>query len=150
MQDMPILARNENQITYIYSSDSYLGKQILGFIQSVDEKVATVNINKEPLANTIWAELAENMNTPIAELFSVEESDIKNEVDFNTDDWLKIINKKPGLLRKPIVVKGGKVVQIANQTEILKFFGVDSAGLEKGLNHESPTISSTTKGERFI
>lgn len=77
-------------------------------------------------------------------------SPIKNKDNFTTDDWLKIINKNPSLLQKPIAVNGDKIMLISHRSEILKFFGVDSAGLEKGFNHESSTISSTTKDEDFV
>ncbi|MDD7886589.1 arsenate reductase family protein [Flavivirga sp. 57AJ16] len=150
---MSILARDKKQLTYIYSSLSHLGKQVLGYIQGIDKKVEVIDIVKENLGDTIWVELADNLDLSLAELFTVKNNDSSNIGDtnnFSTDDWLKIINKNPELLQKPIAVNGDKVMLIAHRAEILKFFGVDSAGLKKGLSGESPTISSTTEDENFI
>ncbi len=150
METMSVLARNKKQLTYIYSSGSHLGKQVLGYLQGIDKKIETIDICKENLGDTIWIELAENLGLPLAKLFTVERSDIGDTENFNTEDWLKIINKNPGFLQKPIAINGKKVMQVAHRSDILKFFGVDSAGLEKGFNHEQPTISSTTEDEKFI
>nr|WP_262486395.1 hypothetical protein [Gaetbulibacter saemankumensis] len=39
---------------------------------------------------------------------------------------------------------------VSHRSEILKFFGVDSAGLKKGFSHEPPITSSTTKDEDYL
>jgi arsenate reductase len=148
-----ILARNKKQLTYIYSSESYLGKQVLGYIQGTQKKIESIDIVKENLGNAIWVELADKLNVPLGELFAkdtIDSSKTENSEDFDTDDWLKLVNKNPELLQRPIVVNGDKVMLISHRSEILQFFGVDSAGLEKTMSHESPTISSTTKDENFI
>ncbi|SFZ92355.1 arsenate reductase [Flaviramulus basaltis] len=150
---MTILARDKKQLTYIYSSFSHLGKQVLGYVEGIDKKVEVIDIAKQNLGDTIWVEIAENLGLPISNLITTENdyvSSIGNTNDFNTDDWLKIINKNPKLLQKPIAIKGEEAMLITHRSDILKFFGVDSAGLEKGLNGEPPTISSTTKDENFI
>ena len=146
---MSILARDKKQLTYIYSSSSYLGKQVLAYIQAIDKKVKAVDITKEKLGDTIWVELAENLDLAFNQIFTIE-NNFRDTANYNTDDWLKIINKNPELLQKPIAVNGKEVSQIQHRSEILKFFGVDSAGLKKGFSHESPTISSTTENEKFI
>tara|TARA_R110002049_G_scaffold18212_1_gene69915 strand:- start:141 stop:533 length:393 start_codon:yes stop_codon:yes gene_type:complete len=130
-----------------------LGKQVLGYVQGIDKKVAVVDIAKDKLGNTIWVELAEDLGLPLGEIFTIQDNKVGNlgsTEDFNTDDWLKIINKNPELLQKPIAVNKDSVMLISNRSEILKFFGVDSAGLKETFSHEEPTISPTTKDENFI
>jgi arsenate reductase len=147
---MTILARDKRQLTYIYSSLSHLGKQVLGYVQGTRKKIAVIDIAKENIGDTIWVEIAEDLNLPFDKIFKMEQITEKNHKKFSTDDWLKVIKKNPAILQNPIAINGNKVMIISHQSEILKFFGVDSAGLEKGFSHEPPTTSSTTNDENFI
>jgi len=147
---MSILAHDKRQLTYIYSSSSHLGKQVLGYVQGINKKIEVIDITKEKISDSIWVELAENLNLPFEKIFKTEQISNENKNNFSTDDWLKMIKKNPALLQKPIVINGDEIMLISHRSEILKFFDVDSAGLEKGFNHEPPTISSTTKDEDFI
>jgi len=150
---MAILARDKNQLTYIYSSLSHLGKQVLGYVQGTRKKVEIIDIANENIGDTIWVELAENLDLPLGDLFATRHPDVPdigNTEDFDTDDWLKIINKNPVLLQNPIAINGNRTMLISHRSEILEFFGVDSAGLEKTFGHEKPTTSSTTDDEDFV
>ena len=150
---MSILARDKKQLIYIFSSLSHLGKQVLGYVEGIDKKIEVIDITKQNLGDTIWIEIAENLGVDLSKIFTTESdyvSNIGDTNDFNTDDWLKIINKNPEILQKPIAIKGEEAMLISHRSDILKFFGVDSAGLKKVANGESPTTSSTTKNENFI
>lgn len=127
-----------------------MGKQVLGYVQGANKKIEVIDIAKEKISDTIWVELAEELNLPFKKIFETQQISNKNEDSFSTDDWLKLIEKNPALLQKPIAINGDKIMLISHRSEILKFFGVDSAGLEKGFNHEPPTISSTTENENFV
>ncbi|OBQ55893.1 hypothetical protein JJL45_06315 [Tamlana sp. s12] len=150
MKNMSILARDKNQLTYIYSSKSHLGKQVLGYIQGIDKKFEAIDISNEKIGDTIWIELCEQLNMPFKKLLSIEDDNFGDSENFHAEDWLKILNNKPELLQKPIAVLGKEVKQIQHRSDILTFFGVDSAGLEKKQSGETPTTSSTTEDERFI
>ena len=150
---MALLARDKNQITYVYCSQSRLGKQILGYLKGANKKVETIDISQDNLGDTIWVELAKNLGMSFDGIFSLSHLDVPefgSSDDFNTDDWLKLINENPIVLQRPIVINGDRVKQLSNRSEILQFFGVDSAGLEKTMAHEPPTTSSTTEDENFI
>ena len=89
---MTILARDEKQLTYIYSSHSHLGKQVLGYVQGTRKKVETIDIANEKIGDSIWVELADNLAMPFGEIFSTNQINDyeKTELeDFDTDDWLK-------------------------------------------------------------
>jgi arsenate reductase-like glutaredoxin family protein len=129
-----------------------LGKQTLGYLKSSKLKLHIIDISKETLGDSIWAELADNMNVAVGDLFSLKYADVDHDEnsDFDADDWLKIVGKNPEVLQQPIVVNGDKVKQISRETEALEFFGVDSAGLEKTFGHEDPTTKPTSNGETFV
>ncbi|WP_338358623.1 ArsC/Spx/MgsR family protein [Yeosuana marina] len=147
---MSILAHDKRQLTYIYSSSSHLGKQVLGYIQGIDKNIEVIDIEKEKISHSIWVEIAKELKVPFKKIFETKSISNKNEDNFTTDDWLKMIEKNPALLQKPIAINGDRIMLVSHRSEILKFFGVDSSGLEKGFNHESPAISSTTKDEGFV
>lgn len=150
---MTLLARNDNQITFIYSSTSHLGKQVLGYLKGAQKDVEAIDIAKEKIGDSIWIELAQNLNLTLGELFQSSNVDISktgNTDDFDTKDWLKLLGEHPELLNRPILIHGKTVKLISNRSQILQFFGVDSAGLEKTMSHEPPTTSSTTENENFI
>lgn len=95
----------------------------------------------------------DNLTISLGELFesgNVDNSTMGDTDDFDTKDWLKLIEAHPELLNRPILINGDTVKLISNGSQILQVFGVDSAGLEKTIAHESPTTSSTTENENFI
>jgi arsenate reductase len=150
---MSILARDSKQLTYIYTSSSELGKQALGYLKSSKLKLHVIDLSKETIGDSVWAELADNLNSSFGDMFSLKHLDVKNkhkDGDFDENDWLKIVGKNPSVLQKPILVNGNKVKQISRETEALEFFGVDSAGLKKTFGHENPTISPTSENETFV
>ena len=151
---MKSIARNENQLTLIYSSTSRIGERTYGQIAAVkDKELQTIDISKTPLTGTQWAELAEELGKPMKELLSYEDvsddDDIKDE-DYDENDYVNILKNRPELFAHPVIIHQDTMMQITNPTQVQEFLGVDSAGLEKKMMHDEPTISSTTKKEKFI
>ena len=147
---MPVLSRNKRQLTYIYSSESYLGRKVLGYVQAIKKKVEVIDISKTKIADTVWAEIADDLGLPFEEIFNTENVTDQQKQDFSADDWIKMINNNPEILHHPIAINGDESMIVTNRAGLLKLFEVDSAGLEKGFNDEDPVTSSTTKGEKFI
>lgn len=150
---MSVLTTDEHLLTLIYSSESHLGKQVLGYVQGASDDLRTIDIAETKLGDTVWVTLAEGLSKSLGELFDNQSDALPDETDsdsFSTDDWLKVIEKNPALLQNPIAIKGKEFIQVENRSEVLKFFGVDSAGLEKQNLGEEPTTSSTTEDESFI
>lgn len=150
---MSVLTTDEKLLTLVYSSTSHLGKQVLGYVQGAGEHLRTIDIAETNLGHAVWVTLADGLNKDLGELFSLDNTEtlnIENSDSFDTDDWLKLIDKNPSLLQNPIAIKGKNFMQVTGRSQVLKFFGVDSAGLEKKNLGDSPTTSSTTKDESFI
>lgn len=150
---MPILSRHSNQLTFIYNSTSEIGKQSLAYIQASKLKLETIDLSKESIANSVWVEIIDQLQLNFKDVFSLSHPDAKGVIDsqdFDTDDWLKIINKNPSILQKPIAINGDKAKVISNASQVLSFFGVDSAGLEKKFGFDPPHISKTTEDDSFV
>jgi len=76
---------------------------------------------------------------------------VESTSEFDSNDWLKIIQKNDSVISKPIAIKGNRTKQIDNPPEIMEFFEVDSAGLEQSPSNDTqPDIERTTSKENFI
>ena len=77
---MSILAHNKRQLTYIYSSSSHLGKQVLGYVQGIDKKIEVIDIDKEKISDSIWVEIAEKLNLPFKKIFETKPISNKKQI----------------------------------------------------------------------
>ncbi|WP_378187872.1 arsenate reductase family protein [Aquimarina sp. W85] len=150
---MATIAKNERQLTLYYSSASSTGKQTAGYVKGSDMPINLVDITKQNPTGTHWADLAALVGKSIDQLIDKQHPDISQEIEnanLEPHDWLKIIAKTPQVIKDPIAVKGDRAQQINTATEILTFFDVDSAGIEKEPVGKEPSTTRTTKDENFI
>ena len=52
-KDMGVLATDKNQLIYIYSAQSDIGKKLLAYAKSTDMAMRAINIDEEKIANTV-------------------------------------------------------------------------------------------------
>ena len=152
---MKSIARDDDQITLIYSSKTRVGERTLAHVSAVENnKLQTIDIAETKLTGTQWAEIAQGLGVEIKDLISYEEVDENEEQesngDFDENDIINILDNNPRLFVHPVAILGDKFKKITNPTQIQEFIEVDSAGLEKKMMYEEPTISRQTKGEKFI
>ncbi|PVW13207.1 arsenate reductase family protein [Marixanthomonas spongiae] len=151
MEEMGEIARDDRQLTLIYSSNTRVGKHTLSYLQGIDEKVEAVDISKVKVTGTQWVELAKAMGKSVGDLVDkrIMEEKGTDTSDFDTDDWIKILQNNNEVLTQPIAIKGEKTMQIENPPNIMNFFGVESAGIEKTMHTEKPNIEPKTEDENF-
>ena len=151
---MGVIARDDKQLTLIYSSNTRVGRHTMSYLAGIDEKYLAIDLAKTKVADTVWAEIASSLGVKIGDLVDKRELDLSSESteNFGSTDWLKIIQKNDFVISRPIVIKGKRTMQIDNPPEILEFFEVDSAGLEESpTNPDTPIdIERTTENENFI
>src|SRR5690606_30003037 len=153
MKEMGIIARNENQLTLIYSSNTRVGTHTLSYLTGIDKKYLAIDIAKTKIGDTMWVEIADALGVKVGDLVDTRELDIDSGAteNFGTNDWLKIIQNNDFVISRPIAIKGQQTKQIETPTEILEFFEVDSAGLEQSKVEEKDLdIERTTKNENYI
>ena len=148
---MGVLARDDKQFTLIYSSNTRVGKHTLSYLQGIEDKVHTVDISKVKVPGTQWAEVADAMNMSIGDLVDkrILEDDGTDTSNFDSDDWIKILQNNDGVLTQPIAIHGKETRQIENPPDVMNFFGVESAGIEKTMHTEEPNIEQKTDDENF-
>ncbi|MBK5212524.1 MAG: hypothetical protein JJE55_02540 [Flavobacteriaceae bacterium] len=150
---MGVIARNEKQVTLIYSSNTRVGRLTLSYLAGTDEKYLSIDLAKTKVSDTQWAEIADALGVKIGDLVDKRELDMSSEstAEFSSNDWLKIIQKNDSVISRPIAIKGKRTKQIDNPPEIMEFFGVDSAGLEQSpMDDGHLDIERTTDTENFI
>lgn len=151
---MGVLARDDKQLTLIYSSNTRVGVHTLSYLTGIDERYLAIDLAKTKVADTVWAEIANALGVKIGDLVDKRELDLSSESteNFSSTDWLKIIQSNDFVISRPIVIKGNRTMQIDNPTEILEFFEVDSAGIEQSPIDENTEIDleRTTEKENFI
>jgi arsenate reductase-like glutaredoxin family protein len=149
---MGVLATNDRQLTLIYNSRASLGKQTLGYAESAGDKIHTIDIAKTKIGDTVWVSLADGLKKPLHELLAKDLAELPevNSSDFDTNDWLKLLNKNPDMLQQPIAINGNKYMQVTTPSEVLKFFRVDSAGLEKNKLGEQPATKPESDEDTFV
>lgn len=149
---MSVFASDGRQLTLIYNSRTSLGKQSLGYAESSGNKVHTIDISKTKIGDTAWVSIAEGLGKPLHKLLDKdlpELPDVDTSV-FDTNDWLKLLNKNPDMLQHPIAIKGKKFRQLVTPSEILRFFDADSAGLEMRKPDRQPTTKPEEDEDKFV
>ncbi len=152
---MKSIARDDDQLTLIYSSATRVGERTRAHVAAVeDTKLQTIDIAETKLTGTQWAEIAQGLGVELKDLISYDEVDEdeeeESEGDFDENDIINILSNNPKLFVHPVAILGDKMKKITNPTQIQEFIEVDSAGLKKGMMYEEPVISRQTKGEKFI
>lgn len=150
---MGVIARNDNQLTLIYSSNTRMGRWTLSYLEGIDKPFLAKDLAKTKVADTQWAEIADSLGVKIGDLVdrNALDIDINGTNDLDDNDWIKIIQKNDTVIAHPIAIMGEKVTQITNAPDIMEFFEVDSAGLEQSpLPGNSLDIERTTQNEKFI
>ncbi len=154
MKDMGQIARDENQLTLIFSSNTRVGKRVYAYLKGLDDKkYLAIDISKTKIPDTQWVEIADALDIPISELVDkkILDMDSDSTSNFGPNDWLKIIQKNDKALYYPIAIKGKVTRQLVSSTELLEFYEVDSAGLEQSPSNDTPPdIERTTGDENFI
>lgn len=133
---MGVIAKNENQITLYYNSETSLGKQTYAYVESAEKDILAIDISKTKVTGTQWAELADNLNIPIKDLVDQDHPNFvevygKDKVDLDEDDWFSVLEKTPSVLACAIVVDGEKTIPIKSPSDFVKYIDDDSAGLEE-------------------
>ena len=122
---MEPIATSENQITFIYNGETSVGKQAFGYIKSAKSKVHSINTAKDNFTIKQWAGLAEKLDLQAEDLISQQHPDFINKYGTNRDlqtiDWLKIIVKKPQLIKWSILIRGNSYFKISDPSDVIRY-----------------------------
>ncbi|PKB44192.1 arsenate reductase [Cellulophaga sp. RHA19] len=117
------IAKSNRQITLYYSSESIRAKQTLAYAKTEGFIVQEVDILKEKLTGLQIIELADRLHITVAELVNQQHPKYKKNFEphnFSTNDWIKMIQHNPTIMKQPIALRGDITILIETPTDILK------------------------------
>ncbi|WP_452229163.1 MULTISPECIES: arsenate reductase family protein [unclassified Lacinutrix] len=117
------IATSNRQITVYYSSKSERAKQTLAYAKSEGFKVQEIDILKTKITGTQLVELAEKLHLEVADLVNQDSPAYASSFEhhnLSTDDWIKMIQHNPQILKQPIALRGNKTILVETPTDILK------------------------------
>lgn len=125
---MGTIAENERQLTLYYNSKSDLGKKSYAYLQTTDKEFLGIDVTKTKVTGTEWAEIADGLGVPISDLVNVESPEFieiygDSHPDMSPEDWIKILQKEPQLLKYPIALDGYDFKLVKTPTEFIQHLG---------------------------
>lgn len=117
------IATSERQITLFYSSKSTRAKQTLAYAKADGLPIQEIDILKTPLTGTQIAKLADRLHLEIKDLVNQEHPSYTSHYEqheFSPDDWIKMIEHNPEILKQPIALRGDITILIETPTDIIK------------------------------
>ncbi|GAB4164163.1 MAG: hypothetical protein Tsb0033_25250 [Winogradskyella sp.] len=147
-----MLIKNEKGlINCIYAGGTQFSAQLEAILKATEKSVHIINIKKTMPSDTIWHDIATRLDTTLKTFIDHSRiKDFNNKADYSEESLVKILAQYPEALIGAIVMENDHIEHITRYTELLKFFNVDSSGLEKTMHSNPPTIERQTSDERFI
>lgn len=117
------IATSVRQITFYYNSKSSRAKQALAYAKAEGVPILEIDVLKTPLTGTQIAEIADRLNLEIKDLVNLEHPSYKSEFrhhKFSPEDWIKMIQHNPEILKQPIALRGEKTILVETPSDIIK------------------------------
>ena len=117
------IATSNRQITLFYDANSSIAKQTLAFAKAEGFAIREIDILKTPLTGTQIVELANDLKLKVKDFINQEHPAYISKFEpheLSTDDWLKMIQKNPEIMKQPIALRGDKIILVETPTDILK------------------------------
>ena len=117
------IATSNRQITLFYSSKSIRAKQTLAYAKAEGLPIQEVDILRTKLTGTQIVELADRLDLTVADLVNQEHPAYTSNFEhhnFSTDDWIKMIQHHPEIMKQPIALRGNITILVETPTDIIK------------------------------
>ncbi|WP_179320101.1 arsenate reductase family protein [Winogradskyella helgolandensis] len=117
------IATSRRQITLFYSSKSIRAKQTLAYAKAEGLVIQEIDILKIKLTGTQIVELADRLKIEVADLINQEHPAYTSHFEhhnFSTDDWIKMIQHNPEIMKQPIAMRGDVTILVETPTDIIK------------------------------
>jgi arsenate reductase len=110
-------------ITLYFNSNSARAKQTLVYAKTENLPIHDIDILKTTLPGTKIVELAQGLGIEVSELVNQEHPSYAYKYEhhtFSTDDWIKMIQHNPEIMRQPIAIKGDVTMMISSPRDLEK------------------------------
>ncbi|SDS18222.1 Arsenate reductase, glutaredoxin family [Formosa sp. Hel1_31_208] len=117
------IATSNRQITLYYSSKSVRAKQTLIYAKAEGLPIQEIDILKTKLTGTQIVELANRLKIEVKDFVNQEHPEYTRQFehhDFSENDWIKMIQKHPEIMKQPIALRGDIAILVETPTDIIK------------------------------
>lgn len=117
------IATSDRLITIYYNSQSGRAKQTLAYAKAEGWPVQEIDLLKTPLTGTQIVELAGRLGLEVKDLVNQEHPSYSTNFEphnFSTDDWIKMIQHQPEIMKQPIALRGKLTILVETPSDIIK------------------------------
>lgn len=127
---MGVFSDDNREITCVYNSENYTDAQTLGYLQASKKSLLAIDISKQQLTGTQWAELCSRLDAKLQDI--IDEEEVDGDVSsFDDDDCITILRENPKALNGAIVFTKQKAKQIKNPSTALSFIDTDTRNISR-------------------
>ncbi|TXD50127.1 arsenate reductase family protein [Polaribacter sp. IC073] len=117
------IATSERQITLFYNSSSVRAKQTLAYAKAEGLAILEIDLLKTKITGTQIVELADRLKIKVEDLVNQEHpsyTSILEHHNLSTNDWIKMIQHHPEIMKQPIALHGDITILVETPTDIIK------------------------------
>ncbi|XCF05023.1 hypothetical protein ABI125_09830 [Tamlana crocina] len=127
---MGVFSDDSREITCVYNSENYTDVQTLAYLQASKKSLLEIDISKQQLTGTQWAELCSRLGVTLQDI--INEDEVEGDVSsFDNDDCITILRENPKALNGAIVFTRHKAKQIKNPSTALSFIDSDTGNVSR-------------------
>ncbi|WP_299123033.1 hypothetical protein [uncultured Winogradskyella sp.] len=142
---------DDNLINCIYRGGTQFGDQLEAFLKASDKDILPIDITKTMPTDTQWHDIAKQLNVSLKSFINTDKvKDFNEHTQYSEEGLVKILANNPNAFKGAVIMEGDRIAHITKYTDLLRFYDVDSAGLEKTLHTEKPIIKSKTGDDNYI
>ncbi len=125
---MAQIETNNQQITLYCIENSNRAKQTLVYAKAQGIPVFVIDISKTPITGSQILEIAGRLGMELKDLINQDNDLLDSQLEpinlesqnLSPDDWIKMIQKNPEILKQPIAIRGDKTVLVVTPTDVLQ------------------------------
>ncbi len=132
---MGVISTDKSKITLIYNSKTSLGKQTFGYVNAAKKEILAIDTAKTNIPGTQWVEITDNLGIHISTLINKQHPNFQGsynpDIELETNDWLKLIDKHPEIIENPVLILGSKFYKLENPSDFVNHIESDSAAVSR-------------------
>jgi arsenate reductase len=117
------IATSNRQITLYYHPKSIRAKQTLAYAKAEGLAILEIDLLKTKITGTQITELANKLNLNVSDLVNQEHPEYQSKFEthnLSTNDWIKMIQHNPLIMKQPIALHGKISILVETPTDITK------------------------------
>jgi len=117
------IATSDRQITLFYNSKSVRAKQTLAYAKAEGLPIQEIDVLQTPVTGTQIMEIADRLGIKVSELVNQNHPTYSkkfNKADLSSDDWIKMIQNNPDIMKQPIAIRGNITILVETPSDIIK------------------------------